>query len=208
LQGSIIGYLKANAILISIASLALILGVADVVTGSERIYAAENGGLGYLKGSFGGVPIEALTFAACLLVGQTILSFTRVGRSMFMVGSNWRAAELIGFDNGMTVTFAYVFAGGFAAVAGILLGARYGSGDMELGAGYDYTAIAAVLIGGTSIHGGAGSIFQTAFGCLVIALVQSASLLRGFGQELQYLITGLIVLGVILLQTAGKGRRA
>jgi ribose/xylose/arabinose/galactoside ABC-type transport system permease subunit len=207
LQGFIVGYLKANGILISIAALALILGTADVVTGSERIYAAGTG-TEILKGSFAGVPVVAFAFVACLAIAQVVLSFTVAGRAMLMVGSNWRAAEVMGLHNGVIVTVAYVFAGVFATISGVLLAARYGSADMDLGGGYDYGAISAVLVGGTSIHGGSGSILQTGLGCVVIALVQSTLLLRGYSQEMQYLITGLIVLGVILLQSAGKGRRA
>ena len=75
---------------------------------------------------------------------------------------------------------------------------------MDLGTGYDYSAIAAVLVGGTAIQGGAGSVIRTAIGVLVIATVQVVLRLRGFSEELQYLITGLIVLVVIMLHTVGE----
>src|SRR5205814_1621819 len=81
-----------------------------------------------------------------------------------MVGSNARAATAAGISTAAAVTFAYVIAGACAAVSGILLAARYGSGDMELGTGYDYTAIAAVLVGGTAIQGGSGSVVRTLIG--------------------------------------------
>ena len=88
----------------------------------------------------------------------------------------------------------------------ILLAARYGSGDMELGLGYDYTAIAAVLVGGTAIQGGSGSVVRTLIGVTVIAVIATVLLLRGFSQQWQYLITGLIVLAVIMLHTIGERR--
>ena len=84
------------------------------------------------------------------------------------------------------------------------LAARYGSGDMELGAGYDYSAIAAVLVGGTSIQGGSGSVLRTLVGVTVIAVIEVVLLLRGFSEQLQYLITGVIVLAVIMLHTVGE----
>jgi ribose/xylose/arabinose/galactoside ABC-type transport system permease subunit len=99
-----------------------------------------------------------------------------------------------------------VMAGACAAVSGVLLAARYGSGDMELGTGYDYTAIAAVLVGGTAIQGGSGSVVRTLIGVTVIAVIEVVLLLRGFSQQLQYLITGLIVLAVIMLHTIGERR--
>jgi len=77
---------------------------------------------------------------------------------------------------------------------------------MELGAGYDYNAIGAVLVGGTSIEGGSGSVIRTLIGVTIIALVEVVLILRGFSDQMQYLITGLIVLAVILLHALGEGR--
>ena len=125
---------------------------------------------------------------------------------MAMVGSNPRAANAAGINTAAAITLAYVLAGACAAVSGVLLAARYGSGDMELGTGYDYTAIAAVLVGGTAIQGGSGSVVRTLIGVTVIAIIEVVLLLRGFSQQLQYLITGLIVLIVIMLHTIGERR--
>jgi ribose/xylose/arabinose/galactoside ABC-type transport system permease subunit len=99
-----------------------------------------------------------------------------------------------------------VIAGACAAISGILLAARYGSGDMEIATGYDYTAIAAVLVGGTGIAGGSGSTVRTLVGVIVIAVIEVVLLLRGFSEQLQYLITGLLVLCVIMLHTLGERR--
>jgi ribose/xylose/arabinose/galactoside ABC-type transport system permease subunit len=77
---------------------------------------------------------------------------------------------------------------------------------MELGTGYDYTAIAAVLVGGTAIQGGSGSVVRTLIGVTVIAIIGTVLLLRGFSQQLQYFITGVIVLVVIMLQTVSERR--
>jgi ribose/xylose/arabinose/galactoside ABC-type transport system permease subunit len=121
-----------------------------------------------------------------------------------MVGSNLQAARAAGVSIWRTVAGSYVLAGLFAALAGILLSARYGSGDMELGVGYDYDAIAAVLVGGTAIHGGEGSVMRTLMGVAVVAVIQVVLLLHGFSQQMQYLMTGLIVLAVILLHGLGE----
>jgi ribose/xylose/arabinose/galactoside ABC-type transport system permease subunit len=101
---------------------------------------------------------------------------------------------------------AYVLAGAFTALAGILLASRYGSADMDLGTGYDYDAIAGVLVGGTAIQGGAGSAVRTLIGVVVISTIKMVLRLRGFSDQWQYLITGLIVLAVIMLQTVGERR--
>ena len=204
-QGLLIGYFRANPILVSIAGLSLLIGGAELVTGGVRIYPGGEG-LQVFKGRVAGIPVEALYFFATVVLGQFILSWTRIGRVMAMVGSNARAATTAGISTATAITFAYVIAGACAAISGVLLAARYGSGDMELGAGYDYTAIAAVLVGGTAIQGGSGSVIRTLIGVTVIAIIEVVLLLRGFSQQLQYLITGIIVLSVIMLHTIGERR--
>jgi len=187
------------------AAQGLLIGGADLATGGVRIYPGGEG-LQVFKGRVAGIPVEALFFFATVVAGQFILSWTRIGRVMAMVGSNARAATAAGISTAAAITFAYVIAGACAAISGVLLAARYGSGDMELGTGYDYTAIAAVLVGGTAIQGGSGSVVRTLIGVTVIAIIEVVLLLRGFSQQLQYLITGLIVLSVIMLHTIGERR--
>ena len=204
-QGALVGYFRANPILVSIAGLSLLIGGAALATGGHRIYPG-GAGLQMFKGRIAGIPVEALYFFATVIAGQLILSWTRLGRVMAMVGSNARAATAAGISSATAITVAYVLAGACSAVSGILLAARYGSGDMEIGTGYDYTAIAAVLVGGTAIQGGSGSVVRTLIGVTVIAIIEVVLLLRGFSQQLQYLITGIIVLCVIMLHTAGERR--
>jgi ribose/xylose/arabinose/galactoside ABC-type transport system permease subunit len=204
-QGFLVGYFRANPILVSVAGLSLLIGFAAFATGGQRIYPGGEG-LQVFKGRVAGIPVEALYFFATVIIGQFILSLTRIGRTMTMVGSNPRAATAAGISTASAVTVAYVIAGACSAVSGVLLASRYGSGDMELGAGYDYTAIAAVLVGGTAIQGGSGSVVRTLIGVTVIAIIEVVLLLRGFSQQWQYLITGLIVLGVIMLHTIGERR--
>jgi ribose/xylose/arabinose/galactoside ABC-type transport system permease subunit len=204
-QGALVGYIRANPLLVSIAALSLLIGGAALATGGQRIYPGGEG-LQVFKGRVAGMPVEALYFFATVVVGQFVLSWTRIGREMIMVGSNLRAAIAAGVNTARAVTVAYVLAGACSAVSGVLLAARYGSGDMELGTGYDYTAIAAVLVGGTAIGGGSGSVVRTLVGVTVIAVIATVLLLRGFSQQWQYLITGLIVLAVIMLHTIGERR--
>ena len=103
-------------------------------------------------------------------------------------------------------TGAYLWAGFFTSLAGIMLAIRYDSANMDYGVAYDYDAIAAMLVGGTAIGGGSGSALRTFAGAMVIAAVQVMLLLKGLRQEWQYLAAGLIVLAVIVLQTRGSGR--
>ena len=204
-QGVVVGYFRANAILVSIAALTLILGVAAHLTGGERIYPGGDG-FAFFKGRIWMLPFETWLFAGCALAGQAILSFTRIGRDIIMTGSNREAARTVGVDVPIAVIAAYAIAGATSALAGILLAARYGSGDMDIGGGYEYRAIAAVLVGGTAIKGGAGSVLRGCAGVIVITAIEMVLRLRGYGEEWQYLITGLVLLGVVMAQSEGTRR--
>jgi ribose/xylose/arabinose/galactoside ABC-type transport system permease subunit len=202
-QGFAIGWLRANPIIVSIAALALVYGIAEAYAEKGTIYVDDAGQYGLLKGKIGGVPVEFITLLAVAAFGQFILSFTAFGRRLIMIGSSFRAAEAVGLSASRTVGAAYAWAGLFAALTGIMLAIRYDSATIAYGAGYDYDAVAAVLVGGTAIKGGEGSILRTLIGALVIATIEVVLLLQGFRQEWQYLISGLIVLGVVMLQTRG-----
>lgn len=205
-QGVIIGWLRANPIIVSIASLALIYGILTLLTNNATVNARPGAGHEILQGKIGEIPVEFLILLLIVAFAQCLLSYTMFGRNLFLTGSGLRAADASGLRTWRTVAGAYVWAGVFTATAGILLGARYNQANMEYGIGYDYDAIAAVLVGGTAIQGGQGSAVQTLAGVVLISVVQVLLLLHGFRQEWQYLIAGLIVLLVVMLQTRGASR--
>ena len=143
-----------------------------------------------------------MLFGVTLVLAQVIESLTVFGRNLFLVGDSVAAAEACGVASWRTIAGAYLWAGFFAAVAGILLAARFAQGNMLYAQGYDYGAIAAVLVGGTSMGGGRGSTFRTLLGVLFITVVQVVVLLHGLTEQWQYFNLGAIVLVVILLQTS------
>ena len=203
LQGFLIGWLRANPIIVSIAALALIYGVAEAFAAHGTIYAAAGTSYGGFKGRIAGIPVEFAVFLCVAALGQFILSLTVFGRNLFLIGSSFRAAEAVGVRTWRAITGAYLWAGLFTAPAGIMLAIRYDAASMNYGMGYEYDAIAAVLVGGTIIKGGEGSVLRTVAGALIIGVIQVVLVLQGLRTEWQYLIAGLVVLGVIALQTSG-----
>lgn len=202
-QGVVVGALRANPIIVSLAAYALLMGATQIIAGPKILPAALDFQL--LKGKWFGVPISFLIFAAMAILGQLLLSFTRFGHELMFVGSNSKAAEAAGIDVARVTVLAHVAAGAFAAVGGVLISSRFGAADMQTARGFEYTAIAAVLIGGTSIVGGRGSLLQTFLGMGAIAIINALALLQGFSMEVQRLTIGLAVLAVIVIQ--GIGRR-
>ena len=203
LQGFLIGWLRANPIIVSIAALALIYGVAEAFAAHGTIYAAAGTSYGGFKGRIAGIPVEFAVFLCVAALGQFILSLTTFGRNLFLIGSSFRAAEAVGVRTWRAITGAYLWAGLFTAPAGIMLAIRYDAASMNYGMGYEYDAIAAVLVGGTIIKGGEGSVLRTLAGALIIGVIQVVLVLQGLRTEWQYLIAGLVVLGVIALKTSG-----
>ncbi len=198
-QGLVIGVFRSNSIIVSIAALALIGGSVELLTENRIIYSAE-GSLAFLKGKLAGIPISGIVFLLCAGLAQAILRYTRFGQHVVMVGSSFRAATAAGVKTWRTIMAAYAWAGFFAGMSGILIAARYDAGHMEYGAGYDYSAIAGVLVGGTAIRGGEGSVVRSVIGIVVITATSVVVLLRGFETEHQQLLIGLIVLGAVLVQ--------
>ncbi|MDC7785944.1 ABC transporter permease [Rhodoplanes sp. TEM] len=202
-QGWIVGYFRANPVIVSLAMLSLIYGVANWATGGRGIYPTATE-LDVFKGRVAGLPIPLLAFAASVLLAQGLLSLTRMGRHAIMIGANERAATAAGIDVPGTITWVYVAAGLFTGIAAVLIAARHASGDMEHGIGLDYAAISAVIVGGNAIEGGRGSALRTAGGVLTISIVQGVLILWGFSTSAQALAVGLIVLLILLLH----GRRS
>lgn len=203
-QGFLVGWLRANPIIVSMAAFALILGFADHFVGSK--IDAPNESYVFMKGRLGGIPIALLVFIGAALCAQFILSWTSLGRQIFLVGSNLRASEAAAIRVPTVVTAAYGFAGLFTALGGVLLAIRYDSGDMQMGAGFEYQAIAGVLVGGVAIEGGRGSIWKTLAGVMAIAIMNAIALLWGFSIDLQRLFVGIVVLAVVVLQGLERWR--
>ncbi|TCR80736.1 simple sugar transport system permease protein/ribose transport system permease protein [Rhizobium sp. BK376] len=203
LQGGIIGALRANPIIVSLAAYALLIGLTQIIVGPKM--DAPNLDYQFLKGRLADIPISFLVLAALAILAQVIMTFTRFGHELMLVGSNARAAEAAGIHVTRVTIIAYALAGALAAIGGILIASRFGTADMQTARGFEYTAIAAVLIGGTAIGGGRGSMLQTFLGMAAIAVINALALLQGFSMEFQRLTIGLAVLAVVILQ--GVGRR-
>ena len=127
-QGLVIGAVRANPIIVSIAATALIYGVAEGFAEHGAIYAPAGINYGIFHGKVWGLPVEFVVFLGATAVAQLLLSCTIFGRNVFMTGSSAAAAEIIGVRTWRTVTGAYLWAGLFAGLAGMMLAMRYDFG--------------------------------------------------------------------------------
>ncbi len=152
----------------------------------------------------GNLAVVTLIFLACVLVCWVILARLRWGRYLYAVGGNEEASRLSGVPVRATKLFAYGLSGVFAGVAGICQAAQELQGDPEAGATYELTAIAIVVIGGTSLMGGRGSIGLTLIGALTIGYLEKILSINAVGEASRLMLTGAIIVGAVLFQMARK----
>jgi ribose transport system permease protein len=147
-----------------------------------------------------------MMFGAAIIAGL-ILSKTVLGRYCFAIGSNEEATRLSGVNVANWKTAVYTLCGLFAGLAGVLMAARLNSAQPALGTGYELDAIAAVVIGGTSLSGGEGSILGTVIGAFVISTLTNGLRILNVPQEWQMVVTGLIVVGAVYLDQLRRRRQ-
>jgi ribose transport system permease protein len=150
------------------------------------------------------VAVVTLIFLACILVCWIILAKLRWGRYLYAVGGNEEASRLSGIPVAATKYLAYGLSGIFAATAGICQAAQELQGDPEAGATYELTAIAIVVIGGTNLMGGRGSIGLTFIGAMTIGYLEKILSINAVGEASRLMLTGAIIVGAVLFQMARK----
>jgi len=146
------------------------------------------------------VSIVTLVFLACVLSTWVLLARLRLGRYLYAVGGNLEAARLSGVPVRLALITAYVVSGLFAAVAGVCQAAQETHGDPETGLGYELDAIAMVVLGGTSLMGGRGSVGLTLVGALTLGYLQKVLSLNAFSTESRLMLTGAIIVAAVLFQ--------
>lgn len=156
------------------------------------------------SGYFLGLPIAVIVFIFVILIGIFLLNFTKFGRHVFAVGGNEQAARLSGVGIFQVKIAVYAIAGLASGMAGILLSSRVMTGSPILGQGYELDAIAAVVIGGTSLAGGRGSIIGTVIGVLIISIMNNGLDLLNVSSYYQQIIKGAIIVLAVLLDRKGS----
>lgn len=187
-----------------IATLAMMLvaeGLALVISHSAPIYFSDQPS--YIAISTGNLipglkfPNAVLILALAAIVAAIVLNKTVLGRYTFSIGSNEEATALSGINTRKWKIAVYAFAGLFIGLAGVMISARLGSAQPALGSGYELQAIAAVVIGGTSLFGGKGSILGTVIGALIMSVLTNGLQIISVPQEWQNVILGIVILAAV-----------
>jgi len=152
-----------------------------------------------LAGDVWGIPIPAIILAVTALAAWWVLKYTRIGRHVYAVGGNENAARAAGIRVNRVKMFAYTVCGALTGLAGVMLAARITTGQPNAGIGYELDAIAAVVIGGTSLSGGVGTIGGTILGALLMGVISNGLDLLNVSPYYQQIVKGLIIVGAVWL---------
>ncbi len=158
-------------------------------------------------GLFLGMPLPVWIMLALTAVFVVVTKRTRFGRHLYAVGGNERAARLTGLNVGRIKLAVYTLAGALAGVAGLIVTARLDSAQPNAGLGYELDSIAAVVIGGTSLAGGRGSVWGTVLGCLIIGVLNNGLFLLNVSPFWQQVIKGVVILLAVALDRMNNRQR-
>ena len=154
-----------------------------------------------------GVPTAIWISAALVLIFYLISIHTTLGRYIYAVGGSEKASSFAGLRVDSLKVWVYTLGGGLAAVAGLILTARLDAADPKAGLGYELDSIAAVVIGGTSLSGGRGSILGTVLGCLIIGVLNNGLVLLEVSPFWQQVIKGVVILAAVAVDKLNQKER-
>jgi ribose/xylose/arabinose/galactoside ABC-type transport system permease subunit len=207
LQGSLIGYAGIPAFVVTLGGLGAWRGATLVTTDGQPLSTFSDDFSYWGQGFVGRVPVPVIILLAMVLVAFIILKYTRYGRWIYALGGNREAARLSGLNVQALTMSVYAISGICAGVVGFLLTSRLNSAEMVAGQNFELLAIAAVVIGGTSLFGGEGGVVGTLIGTLLIGVLQNGLVLIEVSPYWQPIIIGGVVVLSVWVDQLAKRRR-
>lgn len=215
INGFFIAKFRMQPFIATLAMMVAARGAAKWISGGVKVqpglegYKLQSGSpefFGWMTQKLPGLGLQPITllFLINIIIMLIVVRYTRFGRHLYAIGGNEEAARLSGVRVGWAKVIAYVLCGGMAALAGISNATRLDLGDPEAGFTYELDAIAAVVIGGTSLMGGRGGMFFTLIGTLIIGYINKILSINGVEEAFRLLAKGAIIVAAVLIQQRRK----
>ncbi|WP_306119077.1 MULTISPECIES: ABC transporter permease [unclassified Roseitalea] len=206
-NGLVVTRLKVNSLIATIATMMILQGgvflyTREAVQNHHQIEAFSLIATGYV----GPVPVPVIIAALLAVVFYVMLNYTLIGRRVFAVGSNPKAARLSGLSPETIKLVAFVVTGILVGVAATILASLLNAGQPTAGRGFELIVIAAVLLGGTSLFGGKGTIAGTILGVLILKIIDNGIIILRWNQDLQIIVPGVVIILAMFLDQLRKGR--
>ncbi|WP_404293624.1 ABC transporter permease [Microvirga sp. RSM25] len=201
-SGTLIAKMKIPPFIATLGMMLLLKGLALVISGTRPIYFNDTPNFPMISQEsliaailpFLPIPNGVLILFVVAVASSLILTRTALGRYTFALGSNEEAVRLSGVNTDFWKIIVYTVSGGICGIAGLIIASRLNSAQPALGQGYELDAIAAVVIGGTSLSGGRGTILGTIIGALIISVLTNGLRILSVAQEWQTVVTGVIII--------------
>jgi ribose/xylose/arabinose/galactoside ABC-type transport system permease subunit len=206
-QGTAITRLKVPPFVVTLGGLSAFRGAALLFAGGGPISGFDDAYRWWGQGKIGEVPVPVIIFLLFAVLAHIVLRYTRYGRHVYAVGGNPEAARLSGLNVQRITLSVYAIIGFFCGLAGFVLSARLNSAEAVAGIGYELTVIASVVIGGTSLFGGIGSVFGTVIGSILIGVLINGLVLMNVSSYVQQIIIGVIIVLAVAFDQFAKSRR-
>lgn len=203
-NGGFVAYAKVPPFVVTLAVLTIARGLAFILSEGRSIGNLPEQFAWLGKTSLVGVPLSILLMAASFGIGWLVLANTRFGRYVYAVGGNPEASFLAGINVKSTLFWVYVLNGLLTGIATVVLASRLGAGVPNSGEQYELEVIAAVVVGGTSLSGGRGSVVFTLFGAVFIGVLNNGLTLAGVDSYLQKIVLGAVILSAVLLDRLNR----
>ncbi|MCQ4894671.1 ABC transporter permease [Anaerotruncus sp. DFI.9.16] len=205
-MGFLVSYVRLPSFLVTYGTSTICRGIALIVSGgiAQNTMFVQFKKLG--SGSVGFLPTLAIFSAVILILMVVLTTKTKYGRSLYAMGSNERVAGLCGLPTRKYKLIAFTVAGACTGLAGVLMSARLGAGTHSQGQGMSLDAIAAVVMGGTSLSGGKGSVTRTITGVFVILMLNNGLNLMGVSPHVQILVKGIVVILAVAASSDWKSK--
>lgn len=209
IQGLAITKLRVPPFVVTLGGLTAFRGAALLFSGGGPISGFTPDYTWWGQGRIGMVPIPVIIFVIAAIIAHLVLRYTAFGKHVYAVGGNARAAALNGISTNRIILIVYMISGFFCGLSAFLLSARLSSSEAVAGLGLELTVIASVVIGGTSLFGGVGTIFGTVIGALLIGVLTNGLVLLNVSSFVQQIVIGVILVAAVALdQFAASQRQA
>ena len=206
LNGFLIAKFNMFAFVVTLSMQLVIRGAAQVVSGGRAITFNSAFTQIYYGKLFGVIPFPIVIFASVFVIMYLMFHWTKLGRYILAVGGNEKAAIASGVNSVRVKIICYTISGFMAGLAAVIMSAKTGSGQSNIGVGYETDAVAASVIGGTSFAGGVATMPGCLIGIFIIGFIYNVITMIGIDANWQSIIRGLIIIGTVMLDMAINGR--
>jgi ribose transport system permease protein len=197
-NGTVIAFGRVNSFIATLASSYAFIGLATIIT-AGNVETSMSQRFMVMNDDFLGLTVASWVFIAVAILTGLLLAYTRFGRGLYAIGGNQEAARLSGISIPFYRVAVFALSGGCAALAGIIDASQTGSADASIGSTVALLAIAATVIGGTSILGGEGAIWRAVVGALIIELIGNGFILLNINSNYESVVFGVLILVAVSL---------